>query len=256
MQQPSAVLLTIDRHDVWASVTLGAPVLANAAPGQFLALRCALPGSFDPLPRQPVFIAAGDVATGTCQLLLRADDPALRFLEQLPAGAALDVLGPLGHGWTIDLQTRTIALVGVATQAAPLIALARHAVARGAAVALLLGAPKRSAAPPPFLLPAAAEYNIAASRAEAAAALSSADDMLLRWADMLAVALPFPFWGRVAQRVGDARIRWSRGFAQVAVLPPLACSVGLCGACEVETRNGHKLACADGPIFDLRDLVR
>ena len=105
-------------------------------------------------------------------------------------------------------------------------------------------------------MPPAAEYNIAASRASEAAALSLLDDALLRWADMLGVALPLPFWSRVARRVGDARIQWSRGFAQVAVLPPLACGVGVCGACGVETLRGPRLACVDGPIFDLRALVR
>jgi NAD(P)H-flavin reductase len=28
-----------------------------------------------------------------------------------------------------------------------------------------------------------------------------------------------------------------------------------CGACAVETRLGWKLACEDGPVFDLIDLL-
>jgi dihydroorotate dehydrogenase electron transfer subunit len=255
MHESSAILLERDEHDAWMRVRIGAPHLANARPGQFAALRLTLPGSYDPLLRQPLVIDSQPSA-GTCTLLIERDDPAARFLSQLPRGAMLDMLGPLGRGWQIDDSTRTIAMVGVATHAAALFALAQHAVTHGRAASVILGAVSREVAPPPFWLPAAAEYNVAVSRADASAALAQLDDQTLRWADMLAIALPDAYWSRVARRVDDVRIRWSRGFAQVAVLPPMPCCVGVCGACAIETRKGSRLACVDGPVIDLRDLTR
>lgn len=256
MQELSPILIEHQRHGAWTWVTLGSSVLVAAHPGQFLALRCAVPGSYDPLIRQPLFITATDSAADTCSLLVEQSDPAFPFLTDQPRSAALDILGPLGKGWQIDAATRTIALIGVAEQAAPLFALAHYAVAGGLAVSLILGATDHEAAPPPLLLPAAAEYNIALSKVPAAAALKLLDDTVLRWADMLAIALPHEYWSAVAQRVNAVRIRWGREFTQVAVLPPLACCVGVCGACGVETRHGQRLACVHGPIFDLRELAR
>ncbi len=255
MHESSAILLDHEQRDAWLRVTIGSPALASARPGQFAALRLTLPGSYDPLLREPLFIDS-QRSSGTCMLMLPAHESAATFLGHLPRGAPLDVLGPLGHGWQLDESVRTIALVGIATHAPALFALARHAVARGIAVSLILGAVSREAAPPPFWLPAAAEYNVAVSRADASAALAQLDDHLLRWADLLAIALPEAYWSRVARRVDDVRMRWSRGFAQVAVLPAMPCCVGVCGACAIETLKGSRLICADGPVFDLRDLTR
>lgn len=253
--EPSAILLDQQHHGDWAWITLGSAPLAAARPGQFLALRCAQPGSYDPLVRESRFIAATDVRAGTTQLLLRRDDPACAFLSTQRQGIHLDILGPLGHGWNVARSVRTVALVGTAAQSAPLVALAHQSVAAGLAVSVGLGTDE-SAAPPAFLLPAAAEYNIAQSPNAALAAVSLLDDQLLRWADLVAVSLPSAHLPAVAQRIRAVRLQWNAAFAQAAVLPPLACCIGVCGVCVVETHRERRLACVDGPIFDLRELVR
>lgn len=255
MQQISAAFLDLQVHADWRWITLGAPALANAAAGQYLALRCTHVG-YDPLIREPMFIAATDPAAGTCSALVPHNHPAARFVATQARGTALDVLGPLGHGWTIEPTARTIALAGTAHQAAPLFALAYAATRRGLSVTLVLGADDRLDAPPPFLLPAAAEYNVVRGPDAAAAALALLDDALLRWADLVAVALPQTEWSNLAQRVRSVRLQWSRNFVQAAVLPPFACCVGVCGVCAVPMRQTHQLACVNGPVFDLRDLVR
>jgi len=43
-------------------------------------------------------------------------------------------------------------------------------------------------------------------------------------------------------------------FAQALVVPPMACGVGACQGCGVEVTRGTKLACTDGPVFDLLEL--
>lgn len=256
MQASSAILLDQQAFSVWAWITLGSTALAAAQPGQFVALRCAMPRSYDPLLRQPLFVARSDPSAGTLNLLVAQSDPAYAFLTQQARGTQLDLLGPLGKGWNVPASVRSIALIGVAAQAAPLFALAHHAVARGAAVSLIIGARDRSDAPPPSLLPAAAEYNIAPSYAEASAAIALLDDQLLRWADLLAIALPQAHWSTIARRVDQVRIRWSREFAQVAIAPSFACHIGVCGVCGLETRHGQRLGCVKGPVFDLRELAR
>ncbi len=256
MQETNAIVEEQQRFGTWTSIVLRSSTLASAKPGQYIAVRCAQPNSYDPLGRQPIFVATTDSAQGTATVLLDTQHSASSFLTGLSSGAVIDVLGPLGKGWQIDEAVRTLALVGTTENAPSLFSLAHFAVERGLAVTVLLGGRNRDDAPPPFLLPAAAEYNVVQSKAFASAAIALLDDQLLRWADTLAIALPYEYWAKVAQRVSSVRIRWSRGFAQVAVLPPLACCVGVCGACTVETRHKEQLACVEGPVFDLRDLVR
>jgi NAD(P)H-flavin reductase len=39
------------------------------------------------------------------------------------------------------------------------------------------------------------------------------------------------------------------------ILAPMPCAgLAECGACAVPARSGWKLACLDGPVFDLRAL--
>lgn len=256
MQETTAILVEQQRFGTWTSIVLRSLPLTSAKPGQYLALRCTRAGSFDPLIRQPVFVVATEPIQGTITLLLNVSHPAYAFISGLPVGATVDIMGPLGKGWQVDETVRTLALVGTTNAAPELFSLAHHATRDGVAVTVLLGGPSRDDAPPPFLLPAAAEYNVAQSKAFASAAIALLDDQLLRWADMVAIALPHEYLTKIAQRINNVRIRWSRGFAQVAILPPLACCVGVCGVCTVETRHTERLACVDGPVFDLRDLVR
>jgi dihydroorotate dehydrogenase electron transfer subunit len=37
---------------------------------------------------------------------------------------------------------------------------------------------------------------------------------------------------------------------------PLVCGAGACGVCAVEMRQGVKMLCSDGPVFDMRDVGR
>ena len=41
---------------------------------------------------------------------------------------------------------------------------------------------------------------------------------------------------------------------QVLLETPMACGMGLCYGCAVETRRGVRQVCRDGPRFELRDV--
>ncbi len=255
MLEHAAILLDQRRFGQWHWLTLQAAPLAAARPGQFGALRCAPADSYDPLLRQPLFIAATDPHVGTFNLLVETAASMSTFLTSQPAGAALNMLGPLGQGWQIASDVRALALVGTLSFASALFGLAHYATTRGLAVSMLLGSSNEDEAPPPFLLSEAVEYNVAHASDPVAAALDLLDEETLRWADLLAIALPLDTLSAVAERVRRVRLQWRRGFAQVALLPFLACCVGVCGVCMVDLHHAKRLACIDGPIFDLRDLV-
>jgi dihydroorotate dehydrogenase electron transfer subunit len=74
----------------------------------------------------------------------------------------------------------------------------------------------------------------------------------VEWADALVLAGPRAWLRGVAAahpRLG------ARGFAQAAAWTPLPCGTGLCGACAFETRRGWRLACKDGPFFQLGEAL-
>lgn len=282
MQEHTATLVEHQRLGHWSRWTLHVPALANMEPGQYVAMRCAPPGSYDPLVRVPVWTAGADARTGTIRALLAQDDPAATFLVRQPIGGSLDLLGPLGQGWHLPSTARTLAIVGTTKHAGALFGLAQRAVARGLAVSVLLGADDPDAAPPPFLLPADAEYNVTGAwdegremkegttkkrknkqklETDSTQTLQSAiqtqlSEDTIRWADVLACGLPLEQLMILAQRIRAIRLNWADGMAQALVLPPPVCHVGVCGVCAVPTRGGYRLACVDGPVFDLKELAR
>jgi len=286
---------------VW--LTLQAPELARAArPGQALLLRCAEPGSADPLLRRALPVAAAEERLGQIGLLYAPDERGLAWLAHRRPGEQLDALGLFGAPFALDRRTRNLLLVGQGPGLAALLLLARQHAARGGAVALLAGADEPALLPPPFLLPADVEYQSVVGRAvelllpqtkdegrrtkepsnakrrrpptedegrrtkdQASAAgagesatgssqLAISGTELLTWADQLCAALPEDQLAQLAEALRTVKYRWERGFASALLEAPLVCGLGACGVCAVETRKGQRLACVDGPVFDLRDL--
>jgi dihydroorotate dehydrogenase electron transfer subunit len=77
----------------------------------------------------------------------------------------------------------------------------------------------------------------------------------ITWADQIFAALPLEQLLALRDSVGRVKYRWERGFAGALLEGPIVCGVGACGVCAVELRRGMRLLCADGPVFDLRDVA-
>jgi hypothetical protein len=62
-----------------------------------------------------------------------------------------------------------------------------------------------------------------------------------------------------AQAISPRRARGPRSPLKgngVLVVAPMPCGgLAECGVCTVEARGGHRLACVDGPVFDLLQLI-
>lgn len=262
-------------------LTLHAPDLArNVRAGQYVLVRCAEVGSYDPLLRRPLFVAAVEEAVGQIGFLYAPNERGLAWLARGQAGAVLDVVGLFGRPLVLNQQTRSVLLIGQGERCTPLLLLAHQAVVRGAAVTLLLGMPHRDALPPAFLLPMDVEYQHVVGNvtdlllAEESATqdqtlskkaqrkqrkqpkplLSEMRAPLIAWADQVCVAAPPDQLELVAHLIRHTRLRWDRGFASVIVEAPLVCGVGACGVCATNTCQGVRMVCADGPVLDLRDI--
>ncbi len=243
-------------------LTLLAPELAREArPGQYLLVRCAEAGSYDPLLRRPLFVTATLPTPGQVGLLYEPSERGLAWLARGRPGAMLDLLGPFGHGFEIGARTRTVLLIGQGAGLAALLYLAHDALARGCSVTLLAGADHSDELPPPFLVPEAVEYEtiigqavgLLASTGTRTAQAGSLSP--ISWADQIYAALPEHQIPALADAIRAIRYRWDRGFASLLHPGPLICGMGACGACTIELRKGPRLLCSDGPTFDLRDIA-
>jgi dihydroorotate dehydrogenase electron transfer subunit len=247
-------------------LTLEAPELARGVrPGQYLLLRCTGPGSYDPLLRRALFVAAAEPALGQIGLLYEPDERGRAWLARGRPGDMLDAIGPLGQPFAIGAQARNLLLIGQGPGLAALLLLARAAAARGCAVTVLAGAAHADALPPPFLLPGEVEYQGFAGLqiSDFRLQIDSADtkstiynlQSAITWADQLFAALPDDQIPALRDAVRAVRYRWARGFASALLEGPIICGVGACGVCATELRKRTRLLCSDGPVFDLRDVI-
>lgn len=240
----------------WWQIELAVPDFSGPfAPGQFWLVRCGDAAAY--LLRRPVFPLQN--VTGHFRILQRpTTDPGLAWLLSRRPGDLLDVIGPLGQGFDLPAGARNLLLVSDGPPLAPLLGLLAKALERGKSVALVLGAKRAAGLYPLTLLPPAVEFY-AATRDGSAGQRGAVADLLpelLGWADALAATGSASLFHAIQQRISQARVVNQPGFAHGLIAPRLlACGVGSCWGCAVPTSTGPRLACTDGPVFDLARLA-
>jgi hypothetical protein len=204
---------------------LACPLSIQPKPGQYMLASSAL--QTEPLP-VPLFPASMPGA----ELSLAPPIP-----DSWLPGARLSLRGPLGRGFDLPRGVEKLALAAFRTPPALLFPLARLALDRGAAVAFYSDQP-------PAGLPLEVEILPLDMLADA-----------LAWADAIAAALHIAALAPFRRACGLAVHQRFRPHAQALLLAPMPCGgAAECGLCAVPTAHAIKLACKDGPVFDLNLL--
>jgi dihydroorotate dehydrogenase electron transfer subunit len=220
-------------------LTLVAPELPPLRAGQLLLARW--PGRYDPYVRAAHFAIP---SAESCLIIVSTGEHKARPYE---VGDVLDVLAPVGKGFRLEASTRRLLLAGDEWSLAPLLALANEATQKQVAVTLLI---QQSSSVGRFyeaLLPLDVEFQVAPQWDVSAE--------LLDWCDQVCVAGPHSTYIRLKERIAESAVVHTAGFAQAVVVPAMPCGFGACLGCAVETTRGLKLACVEGPVFDLMELV-
>jgi dihydroorotate dehydrogenase electron transfer subunit len=250
MRQTDALITGLDISGPFARVTLEVPYVASGlAAGRFVLAKLG-----DTL-RSPLFPAR--LGAEAFDILVPPDHPAAR----LQPGTTVNVIGPLGQGFEVPASARRLLLVADAAHLPTLLSLSQSKNQRsftepGFSVALLLSAPTAAKLYPVRFLPSALEVHIVTADGSTGQKGSPLDLFpdLARWADCICIAGEPDTYPALTHIVREVRLGPGPGFAQALVVPPLLCGVGACQGCAVETTRGTKLACTDGPVFDLLAL--
>ncbi len=207
------------------SVRFDLPERMRPAPGQFM-LGCNLSGE-DILPFA-LYLAAEN-GRG---LELSGDVPV-----HWNPGDKIWLRGPAGKGFHPPAQARRVALVSLSGRVSRLLALARQAITRQAAVCLFS---ERL----PLALPAEVEVLPASATADA-----------WRWADYVAVEARLEQTDQLGGLLGLDPGDRPRIPAEILIDSRFACAgTAECGVCAVKVGGRYRLSCKDGPVFDLHEL--
>jgi hypothetical protein len=153
-------------------------------------------------------------------------------------GTSLQLRGPLGGGFALPPGLRRLVLASLGEGGAHLRPLMDQALAQGLEVALFDD--RRSHG-----LPLAVEAYPSSGLAEA-----------LPWADFMALELPHDALAQLSGIFGPRRaLHHPLPAAQALITGPMPCAARAdCGVCAVSTLHSWKLACKDGPVFNLEEL--
>ncbi len=225
-------------------------LLAGASPGRFLMFR--LPGSSDPLLPRPMsyYRIRGTDEVG---ILYQARGRVTTLLAEQPAGTEVLLWGPLGRGFDIRPTAQNVLLVAGGMGVAPLVWLADEAVTLGKNVTFVIGARNATLLPPSNLFSPQVELILTTEDGSAGrkGIASHVFEDNLAWADQVFACGPHAMYESMASIARRLRDRTS---VQVLLETPMACGMGLCYGCAVETRRGMRQVCHDGPRFDLREV--
>ena len=214
------------RHSVTGSERIGPYTLLRlerggldpGAPGQFFMLEA--PGRLLPRPFSLCLAPAGELA-----FLVDPIGPGTEALCALEPGEEIRVLGPLGHGYRLDVERPL--LVGGGIGIAPLPYLAERL---GGSPRVILGFRSEEHAEAAALLPGA----------EVVIAPTLVTELIEPGFDVLACG-PEPMLQAVAALCPSAQLAWEA---------PMACGYGACYGCVVEIDGALKRLCLEGPVID------
>lgn len=232
-------------HLVW----LESPLMASLAqPGQFIMVRC----GEDSLLRRPLSIH--QVAGEKIALLFAVVGKGTSWLSQRQIGDTIDILGPLGNSFSINPDSKKLLLVAGGMGIAPLYSLASSASKEGYAVKIILGA--RTVGQlylKEYHSPSLQTEFILVTEDGTIGEKGKVTDLILKhidWADQVFACGPLPMYQTMAQMV-----ELKNKPVQVSLEVGMGCGRGLCYGCSVKTKNGMKKVCADGPVFELDNIL-
>lgn len=244
-------------------LTLAAPGLAPAQPGQFYLAQCG-DTMFAYLRRAifPSFCSAEAEGRPPCLRLTlsaaRLADPGLAWLAGRQLGESVNLVGPLGRGFSISPASRNLLLLGNGPVIEPLLGLAQQASQNRLNVVLAIEAVNAATIYPADRLPPAVELHLATLDGSFGHKGRILDHLgpLSQWADIICAVGSNDFYRDLAGRLKRERPLLEPGFVQVLLTgaPIHLCGVGVCTACTIYTPAGEKMVCHDGPVFDLATL--
>jgi dihydroorotate dehydrogenase electron transfer subunit len=230
-------------HLLW----LEAPGIASQAkPGQFVMVRC---GENDEYPlRRPLSIhqREGDKIT----LLFNIVGGGTQWLAQRKSGDKLDLLGPLGNGFSIDKGSKKLLMIAGGIGIAPLVFLADEAIKQGLSVTLLYGAVSATQLYPHLPDGVKATYATEDGSAGKKGMITDLLPEFIEESDQIFACGPLPMYRAMARIL---ELKYNP--IQISLEVRMGCGLGVCYGCTVKTKNGLKQVCQDGPIFELNDIL-
>jgi len=224
-----------------------AHIASTAKPGQFVMVGC----GEETLLRRPLSIHRLDKAK--LALFFSVVGKGTNWLAQRRTGDTVDLLGPMGNGFSIYPDSNNLLLVAGGVGIAPLCFLTQKALNQGCSVTLLLGAATTAQLYPRDLLPCEADL-VTATEDGTAGRKGMITDLLPDFANgagQIFACGPSSMYRTIStlsQQFPELKS------AQISLEMRMGCGLGICYGCTLRAKGGLKQVCKNGPVFELNDI--
>jgi dihydroorotate dehydrogenase electron transfer subunit len=232
---------------------------ASAAPGQFFQLLCPHTEGAQPFLRRPMSLYGADSERRQVEFLYKITGAGTLGLSTLHAGNSIDIMGPLGVGFTLAHGLRHIVAIGRGAGLATLAPLAKAARANGTAVTAILSARRPELLVSVELFKSHGAEVIAATDSDGTSGPASIERVLRGLIDEGRCQA---FYTCGSSRLLRVQQRLAREFGipgQVAMEQQMACGIGLCYCCVKDFNIGGEIVqrrvCWEGPVFDMMEAL-
>lgn len=231
-------------------------------PGQFFMISTS-PG-FDPFLRRPFSILStshsSDGMERQLSILFRSVGQGTHLMAGWTHGQPVDMLGPLGRGYTLPKDPRVVVMVAGGIGIASLFGLAESILLRAKRpeVWVYIGA----ASGEDILMKSELESMGARVEVTTEDGSMGTRGVVTHWLEMEGPRLakngnsavyacgPPEMLAKVATTAHTLSLP-----CQVSLEARMACGVGSCLGCAIRTRHrGYQMVCKEGPVFDVRDI--
>ena len=235
-------------------------ISSQALPGQFVNVKCS--PNLDPLLRRPLGLHRIGKGQHSLELLYEVVGKGTTALTSFFVGEQLNLLGPLGQGFDLNIKKRNHLLVGGGVGIVPLLFLAEHLKSESnTPINVFIGAKNRELVLGEKDFREIADQVLVATDDGSYGEKGLVSDLLNGFIDNQLTASqkdttiiyacgPQAMLRAIADLAFQEKID-----CQISLDARLACGIGACKGCAVKTTTGYKMVCKDGPVFDAKEII-
>lgn len=228
-------------------LVLYSPELPHIKAGQFVNVK--VDGEPSTFLRRPISVHNVDEDKGLLYLLIKIAGKGTMQLSKLQKGEKLNIILPLGNGFTAPVGQHCL-LIGGGVGIAPLLHLSKKLTQEGLEPVVLIGTrSKKDIVLQDEYEKYAKVYYTTEDGTYGEQGYPTQHSILNEHFDHIYCCGPLPMMKAVAQYAYSHHV-----YCEVSLENTMACGIGACLCCVNDTKEGHKCVCTDGPIFNINDL--
>ena len=213
--------------------------------GEFVDI--AIPGYY---LRRPLSIC--DREDGKLTVVYKVVGKGTQVLSELPKGTVLEVLTGLGRGFDPEACRKEALLVGGGLGVPPLYLLAKQLKAKGKKVTAVLGFNKADEIILEEELRAVCDKVVLSTADGSVGVKGFVTDAIREMAGHVGYDYFYTCGPMVMMKAVCAALE---GPGEASLEERMGCGAGFCYGCSIQTVNGPRRVCADGPVFKKEELI-